>query len=174
MVTSALPSRVALESDESGRWVVSALSPTKEGWMALKSTGRTHWEGNLFEGSGTASIDSGAADPMEVTWKARTEEHGGLTSPEELIAAAHSSCFSMAFSNTLAKNETPPGSLEVTATATFVPGEGITTMELTVVGSVDGITEDKFKELAEVAKDGCPVSQALAGNVDISVQASLS
>lgn len=141
--------------------------------MALKSTGRTHWEGTLFEGSGTASIDSGAAQPMEVTWKARTEEHGGLTSPEELIAAAHSSCYSMAFSNTLAKNETPPTSLDVTATATFVPGEGITTMELTVVGNVDGITEEKFQELAEVAKDGCPVSQALAGNVEITLEASL-
>jgi osmotically inducible protein OsmC len=110
---------------------------------------------------------------MQVTWKARTEEHGGLTSPEELIAAAHSSCYSMAFSNTLAKNDTPPTSLDVTATATFVPGEGITTMELQVVGNVDGITDEKFRELAAVAKDGCPVSQALAGNVDISVEASL-
>lgn len=141
--------------------------------MALKSTGRTHWEGNLFEGSGTASIDSGAAEPMQVTWKARTEEHGGLTSPEELIAAAHSSCYSMAFSNTLAKNDTPPTSLDVTATATFVAGEGITTMELEVVGNVDGISAEKFHELAEVAKDGCPVSQALAGNVEITVEASL-
>lgn len=141
--------------------------------MALKSTGRTHWEGNLFDGSGTASLDSGAAQPMQVTWKARTEEHGGLTSPEELIAAAHSACYSMAFSNTLAKNETPPTSLDVTATATFVPGEGVTTMELTVVGDVEGITEEKFQELAAVAKDGCPVSQALAGNVEISVEASL-
>jgi lipoyl-dependent peroxiredoxin len=141
--------------------------------MALKSTGRTHWEGNLFEGSGTASLESGAAGPMQVTWKARTEDHGGLTSPEELIAAAHSSCYSMAFSNTLAKNDTPPTSLDVTATATFVPGEGITTMELTVVGEVDGISEEKFQELANVAKDGCPVSQALAGNVEITVDASL-
>lgn len=141
--------------------------------MALSSTGRTHWEGNLFEGAGTTSIDSGAAEPMQVTWRARTEEHGGLTSPEELIAAAHSSCYSMAFSNTLAKNDTPPTSLDVTATATFVPGEGITTMELEVVGDVDGITEDEFRELAEVAKDGCPVSQALAGNVEITVKASL-
>lgn len=141
--------------------------------MALKSTGRTHWEGDLFNGSGTASLDSGAADPMKVTWKARTEEHGGLTSPEELIAAAHSSCYSMAFSNTLAKNETPPTSLDVTATATFVPGEGITTMELDVVGTVEGIDDEKFQELATVAKDGCPVSQALAGNVEISVEARL-
>jgi len=141
--------------------------------MALKSTGRTHWEGDLFNGSGTTSIDSGAAQPMQVTWKARTEDHGGLTSPEELIAAAHASCYSMAFSNTLAKNDTPPTSLDVTATATFVPGEGITTMELIVVGDVDDITEEKFQELAGVAKTGCPVSQALAGNVEISVEATL-
>lgn len=141
--------------------------------MALKSTGRTHWEGTLFEGSGTASLESGAAGPMQVTWKARTEDHGGLTSPEELIAAAHSSCYSMAFSSALAKNETPPTSLDVTATATFVPGEGITTMELTVVGDVDGISEEKFQELADAAKDGCPVSQALAGNVEITLDASL-
>lgn len=141
--------------------------------MALDSTGRTHWEGDLFDGSGTASLDSGAAPPMQVTWKARTEEHGGLTSPEELIAAAHASCFSMAFSSTLAKNDTPPGSLDVEATATFVPGEGITTMVLEVTGSVDGISEEQFKELAETAKNGCPVSQAMAGNVDISVEASL-
>lgn len=142
--------------------------------MALKSTGRTHWEGTLFEGSGTASLDSGAVGPMKVTWKARSEDHGGLTSPEELIAAAHAACYSMAFSNALAKNETPPTSLDVTATATFVPGEGITTMELTVVGDVDGISEETFQELAAAAKDGCPVSQALAGNVEISVAASLS
>lgn len=141
--------------------------------MALESTGRTHWEGDLLSGSGMASLDSGAADPMEVTWKARTEEHGGLTSPEELIAAAHSSCFSMAFSSGLAKNDTPPTSLDVTATATFVPGEGITTMKLEVVGDVEGITEEKFQELAAAAKDGCPVSQALAGNVDISIEARL-
>jgi len=141
--------------------------------MALKSTGRTHWEGTLFEGSGTASLESGAAEPMKVTWKARTEEHGGLTSPEELIAAAHSSCYSMAFSSALAKNETPPTSLDVTATATFVPGEGITTMELKVVGEVTGISEEKFQELANSAKEGCPVSQALAGNVEITLDASL-
>ncbi len=141
--------------------------------MALKSIGRTHWEGDLFDGSGTTSFDSGAAGPLPVTWKARAEEHGGVTSPEELIAAAHSACYSMAFSNTLKKNETPPTSLDVQATATFVPGEGITTMELEVVGDVPGIAEDKFLELAEAAKNGCPVSQALAGNVEITLKASL-
>ena len=141
--------------------------------MSLKSTGSTHWEGDLFSGSGTASLASGAAAPMQVTWKARAEDHGGLTSPEELIAAAHSSCYSMAFSNALAKNETPPTSLDVSATATFVPGEGITLMELTVVGDVDGVTPEVFGELAEAAKNGCPVSQALAGNVEITLDASL-
>jgi osmotically inducible protein OsmC len=141
--------------------------------MALDSTGRTHWEGDLFNGSGTTSLESGAAQPMQVTWKARAEDHGGLTSPEELIAAAHSACYSMAFSNGLAKNETPPTSLDVTATATFVPGEGITTMKLQVVGSVEGISEEQFQELAEAAKDGCPVSKALQGNVEISIEASL-
>lgn len=141
--------------------------------MALESIGRTHWEGDLFNGSGTTSFDSGAAGPIPVTWEARAEEHGSVTSPEELIAAAHSACFSMAFSNALAKNETPPTSLDVTATATFVPGTGITTMVLDVMGRVDGIDEEKFLELAEAAKDGCPVSQALAGNVEISVNPSL-
>lgn len=141
--------------------------------MSLESIGRTHWEGDLFSGSGVASLDSGAAEPMQVTWKARSEEHGGLTSPEELIAAAHAACYSMAFSNALAKNDTPPTSLDVEATATFVPGEGITTMVLDVTGNVDGISEEDFLELAETAKNGCPVSQALAGNVDISLEATL-
>ena len=141
--------------------------------MALKSTGRTQWEGDLFNGSGVTSLDSGAAPPMQVTWKARSEEHGGLTSPEELIASAHASCYSMAFSNALANNETPPNSLDVEATATFVPGEGITLMELSVVGHVEGISEEVFADLAETAKNGCPVSQALAGNVPITLEARL-
>lgn len=141
--------------------------------MALKSIGQAHWEGDLFNGSGTASLDSGAAGPLPVTWKARAEEHGSVTSPEELIAAAHATCYSMAFSNALAKNETPPTSLDVKATATFVPGEGITTMELEVVGHVDDIDEADFLDIAEAAKNGCPVSQALAGNVEITLSASL-
>ncbi len=141
--------------------------------MALESTGRTHWEGDLLTGSGVSSLDSGAAPEMVVTWKARSEEHAGLTSPEELIAAAHSACFSMAFSSALAKNETPPTSLDVEATATFVPGEGITRMELSVTGVVEGIEEESFQELAEQAKNGCPVSQALHGNVEITLTAAL-
>ncbi len=141
--------------------------------MALKSIGRTHWDGDLFNGSGTTSLDSGAAQPMRVTWKARAEDHGGLTSPEELIAAAHASCYSMALSNTLAKNETPPTSIDAQATATFVPGEGITAMDIVVSATIEDISDEEFKELAETAKNGCPVSQALAGNVPISLQATL-
>lgn len=141
--------------------------------MATRSIGRTHWEGSLFEGSGMTSLESGVAGPLKVTWKARAEDRGSLTSPEELIAAAHSACYSMAFSNMLAKNETPPVSLDVSATATFVPGEGITTMLIEVRGNVPGISEEKFLELAEAAKTGCPVSKALEGNVDIDLDATL-
>jgi lipoyl-dependent peroxiredoxin len=141
--------------------------------MALESTGRAHWEGDLFEGSGTASLDTGAAGPFEINWKARAEEHGGVTSPEELIAAAHASCFSMALSNGLAKAGNPPASLDVEATATFVPGTGITQMVLKVRADVPGMSADDFQAQAEAAKDGCPVSQALKGNVPISLEASL-
>ncbi|HEX9866757.1 MAG TPA: OsmC family peroxiredoxin [Acidimicrobiia bacterium] len=141
--------------------------------MALRSTASTHWEGDLASGSGITSLESGAAGPMQVTWKARTEEHGGLTSPEELIAAAHASCYSMAFSSILAKAGTPPTTLETSATATFVPGEGITSMELTVRGTVEGISEEDFVGAAETAKENCPVSQALKGNVPITLDASL-
>lgn len=141
--------------------------------MALRSTGRTQWNGDLMSGSGTTTLESGAAGPMQVTWKARTEEHGGLTSPEELIAAAHASCYSMAFSSTLAKAGTPPTTLETEATATFVPGEGITSMELTVRGTVEGISEEDFLAAAENAKENCPVSKALKGNVPITLNASL-
>lgn len=141
--------------------------------MAVRSTGRAHWEGNLFEGRGTATLESGAAGPMEVDWKSRAEEQTGNTTPEELIAAAHAACFSMAFSNILDKNGTPPTTLDVTATATFVAGEGIKSMELTVSGKVEGIEEDEFEKLAETAKENCPVSKALAGNVALSVTAAL-
>lgn len=138
--------------------------------MALDSTASTRWHGDLMSGSGITTLSSGAAKPLAVDWKARTEEHGSKTSPEELIAAAHASCFSMALSNGLAKNGTPPTSLDVTATATFVPGTGITGMALVVSGDVPGLDDDGFREAAEAAKVGCPVSQALAGNVPISLE----
>lgn len=141
--------------------------------MALESIGRAHWEGDLLTGNGTTSLETGACGPLPITWKARSEAHDGVTSPEELIAAAHASCYSMAFSSALAKNETPPTSLDVVATATFVPGTGITTMHLDVTAVIPGLDDEDFQDLAETAKNGCPVSKALAGNVEISLSATL-
>ena len=142
--------------------------------MALDSTGHAHWEGDLMTGQGTATLDSGVAGPLQMNWKGRAEEHAaGTTNPEELIAAAHAACYSMALSNGLAKGGTPPTSLDVTATATFVAGTGITTMALKLVGQVPGISEEDFQTAAEAAKTGCPVSQALKGNVEITLDARL-
>ena len=141
--------------------------------MAVKSIGRAHWEGDLATGNGTASMDTGVGGPMQITWNARSEDHGGLTSPEELIAAAHASCYSMAFSARLGKAGASSITLDTEATATFVPGEGITAMDLTVRGRVEGVSEEDFKSLAEDAKENCPVSQALKGNVPITLDASL-
>jgi osmotically inducible protein OsmC len=126
-------------------------------------TAKTRWEGNLFAGTGKVTFESSGLGTYDVSWPARTEEPGGKTSPEELIAAAHSSCFSMAFSNGLDKAGTPPESLDVSADVTFVPGEGITGVHITVRGTVPGISEEDFVAAAEAAKEGCPVSQALTG-----------
>lgn len=123
----------------------------------------TVWEGTLFEGAGKVTLESSGLGTFDVSWPARAEAANGKTSPEELIAAAHSSCFSMAFSNGLAKNETPATRLNVTADVEFTPGTGITGIKLIVRGEVPGIDNDKFVELAQAAKEGCPVSQALAG-----------
>ncbi|MBO9523786.1 MAG: OsmC family protein [Nocardioidaceae bacterium] len=132
----------------------------------------TVWTGTLFEGSGETTFESSGIGTYPVSWPSRAEEANGKTSPEELIAGAHSACFSMAFSNALAKNETPAEKLEVSAVVTFVPGTGITKSALTVVGTVPGLDEAKFSELAEGAKAGCPVSQALAA-VEITLEAKL-
>lgn len=132
----------------------------------------TVWTGTLFEGSGDTTFDSSGIGTYPVSWPSRAEEANGKTSPEELIAGAHSACFSMAFSNMLAKNETPAERLEVSAVVTFVPGTGITKSAITARGTVPGIDEAKFAELAADAKANCPVSQALAG-VEITLDASL-
>ncbi len=135
---------------------------------------------DVLDLGGTHLDAANAADVLRAwgsrctSWKARAEDHGGLTSPEELIAAAHASCYSMALSNTLAKAGTPPTSIDTQATATFVPGTGITAMELEVRAAVAGISEDDFLSAAEDAKENCPVSQALKGNVPISLVATLS
>jgi lipoyl-dependent peroxiredoxin len=133
------------------------------------------WQGDLMSGNGEIhEVPSGAFGPLQITWASRAEEeHGGKTSPEELIAAAHASCFSMALSLGLAKAGTPPERLETSATVTFVPGTGITKSALSVVGRVPGIDDASFEAAAEAAKDGCPVSGALKGNVELTLDARL-
>jgi osmotically inducible protein OsmC len=138
------------------------------------STAHVTWSGSLFEGGGTIErVGSGSLSSLPVSWKARTGETGGQTTPEELIAAAHAACFSMALSNELAQGGTPPQKLDVHATVTFVPGTGITKIALALVGDVPGIDEAAFAEAAETALQNCPVSKALAAVPDISLQASL-
>ena len=142
--------------------------------MATDRTANVVWQGDLMSGSGTiAEVPSGAFGPLDVSWASRAEEPNGKTSPEELIAAAWASCFAMALSNVLAKADHAPEKLETSATLTFQPGEGITRGVLTVRGTVPGLDEDGFRELAEDAKKNCPVSKALTGIPDITLDASL-
>lgn len=137
-------------------------------------TATVTWSGSLMEGSGTIEhVGSGAFGPLDVTWASRTEEHAGRTSPEELIAAAHASCFSMALSHALAQAGTPAERLETSATVTFVPGTGITKSALRVRGTVSGLDEAAFVQAAQGAKEGCPVSGALAAVPEITLDAAL-
>jgi len=138
-------------------------------------TAHVTWTGSLMEGAGRiTSVESGAFGPLDVTWASRTEDSDGLTSPEELIAAAHAACFSMALSHGLAEAGTPPERLDVDATVTFVPGTGITKSALVVRAVVPGIEEPAFLHAAQAAKESCPVSAALASVPEISLEASLS
>ncbi len=140
--------------------------------MSVTSESTTLWFGDLASGSGTTSLDSSDAAEFPVTWAARSEGTPGFTNPEELLGAAHSACYSMAFSHALAGNGTPPESLQVTAAVTFEPGTGITGSHLLVSAKIPGISDEDFQRLAAEAKEGCPVSQALAG-VTITLEASL-
>ncbi len=140
--------------------------------MATTRTAQTHWEGSLTEGAGKVTLESSGIGTYDVTWASRAEEANGKTSPEELIAAAHSSCYSMALSNILNKGGNPPQSLDTRADVSFQPGEGITGIHITVVGAVDGLSADDFAQAAEDAKVNCPVSQALTGTT-ITLEASL-
>jgi osmotically inducible protein OsmC len=144
--------------------------------MAVDRHAEVTWNGGLMEGAGRIdSTGSGAFSGLEVTWASRSEpDESGRTSPEELIAAAHATCFSMALSFGLANAGTPPEQLSTSATVSFQPGEGITKIALTVEGRVPGIDEDGFKAAAEGAKANCPVSQALAGVPEITLDARLS
>ena len=145
--------------------------------MAADRTASTVWEGDLQSGKGTVSLDSSkVADALEVTAPSRFESPEGRTSPEELIAAAHASCYSMALSNILTQNGTPPERLETRATCTVDRGDGgfaITTMALRVRATVPDLDASGFDDAAGQAKQGCPVSKALAGNVEISLDAAL-
>jgi len=140
---------------------------------SAERTANTVWEGDLGHGNGTITLSSGATDALPVTWASRTERSAGKTSPEELIAAAHASCFSMALSHGLGEAGTPPERLDVSATVTLEVGTGITSSRLVVRGRVPGIDQAKFEEAANAAKDGCPVSGALKGNLELSVEATL-
>jgi osmotically inducible protein OsmC len=142
--------------------------------MATDRKAEVTWQGSLMDGSGRiTSTTTGAIGEQDVSWAARSEEPGGETSPEELIAAAHAACFAMALSHGLAGAGTPPEELRTSATVTFQPGEGITKIALTVVGRVPGVDEDAFLEAAEGAKENCPVSKALAAVPEITLDAKL-
>ena len=142
--------------------------------MATDRSAKVTWTGSLMEGSGTIEeVGSGALGPLDVTWASRAETPAGRTSPEELIAAAWASCFSMALSHALAGAGTPPERLETSVTVTFQPGEGITKGAISVVGTVPGLDQAGFAEKAEGAKAGCPVSKALAGVPAVTLQATL-
>jgi osmotically inducible protein OsmC len=131
--------------------------------MATTRKATTHWEGNLLEGKGAVTLESSGIGTYDVSWPSRAEAANGKTSPEELIAAAHSSCYSMALSHGLAQAGTPPTTVDTSAEVTFQPGTGITGIHLTVRASVPGLDAAAFTEAAEGAKKNCPVSQALAG-----------
>ena len=144
--------------------------------MAVERTATASWQGDLMGGSGEVSTESRAVDNATVKWSSRAEQADQNTSPEELIAAAHATCVSMALAHALAQAGTPPQQLDTEAKATFDKtdaGFRMTTMRLSIRGQVEGLDEDGFREAAEQAKENCPVSQALKGNVDVSMDASL-
>jgi lipoyl-dependent peroxiredoxin len=140
-------------------------------------TATTVWEGDLPHGNGVLSLKSGAASDLPVTWASRTERSDGKTSPEELVAAAHASCFSMALSHELAQAGNAPERLHVTSTVSFEPKEGggfaVTRSDLEVNGRVPGLDQDGFQQAAEEAEKGCPISNAIRGNLEITVKATL-
>ncbi|MDX6475497.1 MAG: lipoyl-dependent peroxiredoxin [Gaiellaceae bacterium] len=142
--------------------------------MATDRKAEVVWQGDLMNGSGTIqNVTSGALGTLDVSWADRSEDPNGRTSPEELIAAAWASCFAMALSHGLAQGGNPPEKLETSATVTFQPGEGIIRGALTVRGTVPGLEADAFREAAETAKENCPVSKALSGIPDVSLDANL-
>ncbi|MPV37629.1 OsmC family peroxiredoxin [Georgenia subflava] len=142
--------------------------------MTLTSKASTTWNGNLFQGSGQTTLESSGKGTFDVNWKARTEDGTKTTNPEELLAAAHATCFSMAFSNELDSNGTPPTKLETTVEVTFDTegGPKVTGSHIIVRATIDGISEEDFQRVANAAMEGCPVSQALKA-IDITLDATL-
>lgn len=140
--------------------------------MTVTSESTSVWNGDLTSGSGTVSLDSSRAASLAVNWKARSEGGAEVTTPEELLGAAHAACFSMAFAHALAGFGTTPETLRVTAAVGFNPAEGITGSHLTVSATIPGISEEDFQRIADEAKRTCPVSRALVG-VPITLDASL-
>ncbi|HEY5859447.1 MAG TPA: OsmC family protein [Actinomycetota bacterium] len=140
--------------------------------MTVTSDATTVWKGGLIDGSGQVTFESSGIGTFDLNWKARSEGSTSVTTPEELVAAAHSSCFSMAFSLALAQNGTPPESIDTTASVTFTPGTGITGSHLNVNAVVPGLDREDFDRIAADAKVNCPVSQALAG-IEITLEATL-
>jgi lipoyl-dependent peroxiredoxin len=141
--------------------------------MATESSATTTWQGSLTGGSGTTHAQSGAFPDLAVTWASRTERSAGKTSPEELLAAAHASCYCMALSHELSEAGNAPEQLEATATIDFVPGEGVKSSHIVVRGRVPGIDQSQFDEAAQSAGQNCPISGALKGNIEITVDATL-
>ncbi len=141
--------------------------------MSVKSSATTVWEGGLAHGRGVTTPESRAFGPVDVSWTSRTTRSAGKTSPEELLAAAHASCYCMALSHELGEAGTPPERLEARATVAFVAGEGVKSSHLVVSGRVAGVDQDAFAAAAGAAAEGCPISAALRGNVAITVDATL-
>ncbi|HZW42273.1 MAG TPA: OsmC family peroxiredoxin [Agromyces sp.] len=139
--------------------------------MAVTSEATTVWTGTLFEGGGNVALDSSGLATFDVNWKARAEGQANTTNPEELLAAAHSSCFSMALSLALTQAGNPPESIQTTAAVTFEAGKGVLGSHLLVSARVPGITEEQFEAIAEDAKQNCPISQAL--KIPITIEAEL-
>ncbi len=141
--------------------------------MAASSSATTVWEGDLAHGSGVTTPASGAFPATDVSWASRTKRAAGKTSPEEMLAAAHASCYCMALSHELGEAGTPPERLEATATVDFEPGEGVKSSHIVVSGRVPAIDQETLAAAAAAAGDGCPISRALKGNVEITVEATL-
>lgn len=137
--------------------------------MATVSRAAAHWEGSLMEGAGTVDLVTSGVGDFDVSWAKRAEAGRGTTNPEELLAAAHATCYSMALSHALAGNGTPPASIDTTAAVGFQPGEGVTGSKLSVTARVPGLSQDEFRRFAEEAKSGCPISAALSVPISLEI-----